>query len=170
MIVDATGTPYRGDGIGAPRDEAMEARINAELANLDGLLFVKWFQVPIRGSMEGRYGLCCRWPSHDPRLQWVRDGTHDPAEAHDLLGWVCDDLQNAHTTPRDPEQIKAKAFELLGKCDNVKFPWAQRIRSTAEKNERLTAKRTEEVLDMAHDAAVDQYYHSSRAARVFQGG
>ena len=146
-----------------------EERVNAELEKLDSLLSIRWFPTVMmtsNGTVEGRYGLVCRWPMVDKR--W--EGVTNPEDAVDIMGWFCEDLQDASTIPQDPEAILSRVLDLLGNCDNTAEPWAKRMKRAIETNKRVQDKLKEEAMDMAVDVAADHYYHTSRAARVFMGG
>jgi hypothetical protein len=156
-------------------NESVEARVNVELqTHLDALLFIRWVPMAVwnapAGRGEGRYALMCRWPSADLRWQWVQDGRHDPNEACDMLGWFCEDMSNANSVPVQPDAMLERVRILLGKCDNTRFPWAERMKQCVEHNAAQRAKLKKDALDNeAHEAAHDAYYKSSLAARSFGG-
>lgn len=154
------------------QNDETERIVNEELQRLDSLVSIGWVpyavMVPNKG-WEGRYALFCKWPQADKRWEWVQQGKHDPAEARDILGWFCDDVHNANSTPRDPPTILRVLLELLYKCDNNRYPWAKRMAASAEKNRRITEKRKQDVMDLVQDEATHTYYHSEHAARSFGG-
>jgi len=172
MLVDTDGRPLAASvrGGSPQRNELTEQRVNAELQQLDSLLHIRWmpFAVGIPGGRrEGRYALCSYWPEIDPRRQGVRDGTQDPAEAFDIIGWFCEDLQDASTVPQDPESIMRKVLDLLHSCDNTRFPWRTRMAQVIEHNKKRQEKVKQEAVEEVKDMAADQYWHSNRASRVF---
>lgn len=172
MLVGVDGRPLVVRGGGPTRNEFTESRVNAELQALDSLLHIKWMPNAVGvlgkpGEREGRYALCSRWPSIDPRQEWVRKGEYDPDSAFDILGWFCEDLQDAESVPAEPESILHKVLELLHRCDNTKFPWRKRMAEVIEHNKKRQAKMKEEAVDEVKDMAADQYFHSNRASRVF---
>ncbi len=65
-----------------------EERVNAELRQLDSLLFIAWMPVAYiapNGRHEGRYALCYRWHSEDKR--WTAlPGTANEGP-YDIMGW-----------------------------------------------------------------------------------
>ena len=162
-----------GQTIAPQPNQLTEDRINAELQmHYDPLLFIGWIKTAYHVSgdlpsdlvFEGRYALCHRWPQVDPR--WGELGFDYP-DSYDILGWFCDDMQDASSVPQEPSSIMQKVFELLGKCDNERFPWADRIMKTVEKNKAITARGKEEALDIVTDVAADHYHHTSKATRIF---
>lgn len=153
-------------------NEFTERRVNAELqAHYDPLLSIRWYPTVFfnqrQKQWEGRYALVVRWPQIDKRWGTVPLGYEEP---YDILGWFCEDMQDANTTPADPVSIMGKVTELLGKCDNTRQPWMARMKATVEHNLRQHEKVKEEALDQVADEAASQYYSSSRASRVFMGG
>ena len=169
MLVDVNGQT-----IPPQPNQFTEDRINEELQkHYDPLLFINWISSAyhISGSyetnnlvFEGRYALCHRWPQIDPR--WGEMGFDYP-ESYDILGWFCADMQDASSVPEDPASIMQLVFELLGKCDNERFPWASRVRKTIENNKRVTAQGQLDALDIVEEAAGDHFYHTSKASRIF---
>jgi hypothetical protein len=174
MLVGVDGRPLYARAATATRgSEMMEERINAELRALDSLLHIRWmpFAVGIPGGRrEGRYALCSYWPDVDPRRAQVRAGQYDPNDAFDIIGWFCEDLQDASSVPQDPESIMRKVLDLLHSCDNTRFPWRMRMAQCIEHNKRRQQKVKEEAVQEIKDMAADQYYHSNRASRVFMNG
>jgi hypothetical protein len=161
MLYSPDGQPVRSiANFGIERDPAMEARINAELQALDSNIHIR---------IEGRYALCFRWPQGEKRWQEVQQGRMDPNDAFDILGWFTEDMASGRSTPVNPEQFKAKAFELLHKIDNTRFPWKGRVERSMQKNDVRQQQLKEEAVDRMTDAASDAYYHSNRASRVFTG-
>jgi hypothetical protein len=151
MLYSPAGTPLNLPPPGpSPQTEAL---VNAELQKLDTLLHIRWLPIAAWNAAqqryEGRYALCCFWPDIDKRRQWVRDGTHDPNEAYDSMGWFCDDIMNANSLPREPMAVMHKVLELLGSADNTRVPWAARMRSTIAHN----AERKEQVRKRAAEIA-----------------
>ena len=98
----------------------------------------------------------------------VQKGEYAPQDAFDIIGWFCDDMQDANSTPKEPASVLRKVLELLYKCDNTRFPWRKRMAEVIEKNKRRQEKIVEEAVDEMKDFAADHYYHTSRATRVFQ--
>lgn len=173
MLVGLDGQPLSAATLAPTRSEAIEARVNAELQSLDSLLFIKWIPTAYFNQrykrFEGRYALCCKWPQADKRMEWVQQGKHDPAEAFDALGWFCENIHDGSSVPVNPEHMLDKAKELLSKCDNSRTPWRDRLVKAFAKNVDARQKAKKLALDMAHEEAIDAYYHSSRAMRAFGG-
>ncbi len=147
-------------------NDLTEERVNEELRSIDSLLSIRWMPIVYQKSpdvWEGRYALCFRWPESDPRWGTVPEGYDEP---YDILCWFCEDMHNGNSVPMDPESIMGLVRNFLGKCDNSRFPWRDRMKKTVEKNERHRAKIKQEASD-----EVDweySYWHSNRATRVFQ--
>jgi hypothetical protein len=87
----------------------------------------------------------------------VQSGEIDPKDAHDIIGWLCDDMQDPQSVPTSIEGIEARVFECLGKMDNTRYPWKQRFLSTIEKNKKNQARIKNDSLDFVHDEASYNY-------------
>ncbi len=167
--------PDGGSAYSRPEANALtEERVNAELQAVDALLFLKWIDAiywnPREKTWEGRYAIACWWPDADPRRQQVRENKLDPNAAFDILGWACEDMQDASSLPRDPASMLRRILDLLASCDNTRQPWKARMRQVIEHNARRRQQIKDEATDMAADEAATQYYHTSRASRVFVDG
>lgn len=151
-------TPYR---VGRPTpNEEMEARVNTHLAEIDSLLFLKWFPTAWfderTGEWEGRYGLCARWPEHDMRWETlVRAGHMRRDAAFDKLGWFCTDLRDPASTPVEPEQVLDRVRALLARCDTSRHPWKARMREVVEHNARVEEERKRRAADLAAQALAE---------------
>jgi hypothetical protein len=131
-----------------------EQRVNAELrAHCDRALHIVWVPEVVPNARhqcyEGRYGLMCDWHPNDKRHADVPLGYR---ERWDLIGWMCEDMQDGNSIPLQPEAIVARARELLGTCDNTRFPWRERMRAHVEHNEQLLAQHQQEADAMVEDA------------------
>ena len=160
---------------GAPeRDVAMELRVNEQLKSWDPLLYIRWCPEAVyrqsTGKVEGRYALACTLPQNHPIWEEVRQGKMPAEDAFESLGFFCEDLDNANSTPKEPEQMMTLIRERLGKCDNERETWKERMLASVEHNERRRQQIKEEAVEEAVDLAQTEYYHSSRAMRVFQSG
>lgn len=158
----------------APAPNALtEELVNAQLAELDPHFFIQWVPTAYwnarRRTFEGRYALMQRWTSNDPRMAEVQSGKVPLSDAHDLWCWFCEDMQKADSVPRDPAAMWRLIADYIGKADNTRFPWRQRMAQTAAKNmaQREAAKKV--MADEVTDEAETQYYHSHRAVRSFGG-
>lgn len=149
-----------GAGITMPysrpdRNEITEEKVRKQLKELDALLDVKWIPHvivnPRSQQMEGRYALICQWPQIDKRWEMYQKG--EISENYDILGWFCEDMQDAESVPVDLDSIERKVVELLGKCDNERFPWRGRMKDVVSKNAKVRKERQQEVIDQAEDVA-----------------
>lgn len=149
MLVDARGAPL---SVPPMRSAELEAKVNAELQqHCDPSLHIEWVPevVATPRGREGRYALVCDWHPNDKRNADVPLGYR---ERWDLLGWFCEDMQNAETVPVAPDAIVAKARELLGRCDNTRDPWRRRIQRAVDHNAELMAQQQRLADDMVADA------------------
>lgn len=148
-----------------------EQRVNDELQTLDENLFIKWVPTAYWNEkfkkFEGRYALMCWWLSDDKRRDWVRTGSHAPEDAFDLIGWFCEDIHKAASVPQDPASMLTTLKNLLGHMDTTREPAKVRMMQAAAKNVERKQKIKQEMLDMVADEASTQYFHTSKAARVF---
>lgn len=174
MLVDAQGRPVSSSRVyAAPSPNPdMEARVNAKLAaDFDPLLHIAWCPTAYwnaeKQRLEGRYALYHRWRDNDPR--WAGQPPDYP-DAHDLMGWFCTDMHDASTVAQEPEQMFELVRTLLGKADNTRFPWKERMLKSIDHNRKLREQARAEAVDEAVDEAAHAYYRSNRAARVFQTG
>jgi hypothetical protein len=156
---------------GPQGDEEAMAVVRVELKQLDPLLDVRWFPTvrmcASSGQMEGRYALVCQWPQADRRWEMHQRG--EIGEPFDILGffeasgdemdWFSGgegvDLDGSGRRkapfPVDPRDVMAKTLELLGKMDNTRESWKERLKKSAEDNAALIEKRKQAVLDEAMD-------------------
>lgn len=142
-------------GANCPQPEA-EERIRSRLKDLDELLDIRWF--PIGKTVElpngdiqvdGRYALVCRWPQGD--LRWKMFYSGEVQEPFDVMAWFCEDLQSADSTPGNIDLMEDQVVEFLGKCDNTRQPWAERMMQSVEHNLKVKRDLRAEILDLAHD-------------------
>jgi hypothetical protein len=169
MLLDAYGNATY---VAPSPSTSVENRVNEELArSFDPLLKIVWFPLayvdPGKQRAEGRYALVHKWRDNDPR--WADVGPDYP-EAHDWLGWFCTDMHDASSVPVEPDQMMERVRELLWKADNARFPWKERMLKAIEHNARVREDAKQAILDEAADDAASRYYHTSKAARVFQQG
>lgn len=150
QVVSASVTHHRPQ----PNEEA-EGRVRALLKSMDSLLDVRWFPAAYYNAKhkdyEGRYGLICTWPQTDKRWEMYHSG--EIGEPFDILGWFCEDIHDAESIPRDVDSMERLVVELLGKCDNERFPWRQRMAELVGKNAALRKSRQQEMIDRAEDVA-----------------
>lgn len=145
-----------------PQEQA-EARIRQTLKGLDELLDIKWVPVVLwnekENCSEGRYALICRWPQADKR--WADAYEDARIEPFDVLAWFCDDLQNASSSAGNIDTMEDQVIEFLGKCDNTRQPWADRMKASVAKNLKVKRAAKDEILDLAHD---EFGYHQKKMA------
>lgn len=154
-----------------PFSTSDEQRLRDVLKGIDSALDLRWFRYAIFSEQverfEGRYALVCDWMSEDPRMKLVQHGEVDPNEAHDIIGWFCEDVQNAETVPVGVEAVENLAMKLLAGCDNSRTPIKQRLAQIAAKNVARRRAVHDEMLDMMHDEAGSHWW--ARQPKVFGG-
>ena len=158
MIVSPISAPP------SPSD-TVEVTLKETLQRLDPLLGVMWvpmaaFNEPAK-RWEGRYALTCKWPSIDGRWQEVQAGKVPEAEALDIIGWLCEDMQNASSVPTSPDGITDRVLALLGTMDNARYPWKDRMRSVVKKNQELYNTQKKDAADQANRAA-EHFYRQAK--------
>lgn len=169
MLYGANGQPVSSARVGRARPEPnqqSEERIRTLVKSMDSLLDIKWFPYAFKNEVhndyEGRYGLICQWPQGDPKWALYQNG--ETEECFDLLGWFCEDFQNAESIPVDPVSVERKVIELLGKSDNTRVHWKERMRRVLEKNAKrradIKAERNEAIAEMVE---VQHFEHKGRS-------
>jgi hypothetical protein len=148
--------------MGLEREDAVRALLK-ELDPLLGLVWLPFARYSPDGRPEGRYALTCRWPQQDMRWELYHSG--EIGEPFDILGmfetqgdgmaWFGSgsDQQNAAI---EPDAVMDRTIELLGKMDNTRFPWRDKLRKNSEHNLALRRKRQQEVVDEAVDGMKDR--------------
>ena len=132
--------------------EEREQATRIQLQSYDSGLDLRWFQA------FRRYAVTATWPIGDPRYELIQKGEMGN-EPFDILGWISVDEQDADSAGLDIESgVEKQLFKILGKADNQKTPWKQRLAQIAEKNKRLREKRKEEILQKVEDVARDLEY------------
>lgn len=129
----------------AIRQEGLEAEIRERLKSLDSLLDIRYVE------WAGRYSLICQWPQMDNRWKMYQSG--EIGEPFDSLGWFCEDIQDPQSLPVSIESIENKVIELLGKCDNTRYPWRERMSQHVSKNRKVREDRKQIALEQAEDVA-----------------
>lgn len=142
-----------------PLAPEQEEEVRKSLKELDSLLDIKWLpycRMGSDGELEGRYALICTWPAADGRWKLYRSG--DIGEPFDILGyyevgmdgrpqWFGQGNAEEPHRPVDPREVHRQALELLGKMDNTREPWKDRVRKVAEENAALRERRRKEAAD-----------------------
>lgn len=158
MILTAAGVPFASLPP-APSAET-ERTLRDVLRGMDELLDVMWhpriFWNARQLRWEGRYALTCRWPRADARWSMVQSGEQPEDQAYDIIGWLCEDMQDPQSLPTSTDGIQDRVLQLLGAMDNTRYPWKGRMLSAIEKNRKRQADVKNEVLDLTHDVA--SYY------------
>ena len=134
----------------AERNERSEEKVRRELKQIDELLDVKWY------PSIGRYALVARWPIGDPKWELFHNGEMD--DFHDILGWFSVDIHDADSAPVDVDSIEQKVLELLGRADNRRVGWKEKLRYICEKNIEVRRKRKAALSEQAEQVARDLYY------------
>lgn len=139
----------------------LEKTLTDTLQRLDPLLGVMW--VPFAAwnepakRMEGRYALTCRWPSIDGRWQEVQAGKVPESEANDIIGWLCEDMQDASSVPTSMDGITDRVLALLGSMDNLRYSWRDRMKATVQKNADRWKREKADAADQANRFAEHIY-------------
>lgn len=161
MIVTASGAPYRAAYVPPTPSTEMETSVRAMLKNMDALLDIRWMPLVFYNerhkAWEGRYALLVEWPSIDGRWAMVQSGEISPADATDIVGWLCEDMQDSQSVPTTSDGVETRVIDLLGKIDNVRYPWKGRMLATLEKNRLRHKAIKDESLDLTHDEAEYEY-------------
>lgn len=148
-----------------PFADADEARIRTVLLAIDPLLDLRWFPFAIFNEnvekYEGRYALICRWAQGDPRYELLNKGEIGEQDAVDIIGWFCEDRNDAETTPVEVEAVENLALELLASCDNSRTPAIERMRAISAKNVKARRERKQEVLDVGQEAAEQVWFQKT---------
>lgn len=160
------------EGIPPTPSADTEQRVREVLATMDSLLDIMWVPTVYynrsKDRWEGRYALICRWPRIDGRWQEVQSGKVPEQDAYDIVGWLCEDMQDAQSVPQGQEGIAERVVTLLGKMDNERYPWKQRMLATVEKNKKRHEDMKKEVGDMTHDVA-SYYYRQAKQVPQSRG-
>ena len=134
---------------------ALEAKVREQLQQIDSLLDIKWMPYgyfnKAENTFEGRYCLANHWPQGDERWQLYQSG--EIQEHWDMIGWFCIDISDPQSVPVDIDSIWSKVVELLGKCDNSRHHWRDRMKEMVEKNNKLRQNRKQLLIDQAAEVA-----------------
>jgi len=159
MILTKSGVPFAH--VPPTPDSETEQRLRATLQQLDELLGVMWvptvFWNERHKRFEGRYALTCRWPQIDKRWSEVFNGKVPESEALDIIGWLCEDMQDPQSIPTSSDGIIDRVLTLLGTMDNTRYPWKARMLGTIAKNAAVKKALKTEVLDLTHNVASHFY-------------
>jgi hypothetical protein len=91
----------------------------------------------------------------------VQSGEVSPADAHDIIGWLCTDMTDAQSVPNTQAGVMDRVMECLGQMDNTRYPWKQRFMQVTEKNRKRHEALKAEAADMTHDVA-SYYYNQAK--------
>ena len=164
--------PFSYEGIPPTPSAETERQLREVLARMDTLLDVMWVPTVYRneraGRWEGRYALTCKWPRADKRWSMVQSGEVAEHDAHDIIGWLCEDMQDAQSVPTTAEGIETRVLALLGSMDNTRYPWKQRMLAAIEKNVKRQQTVKADVLDLTHGVA-DYYYRQAKSVPQSRG-
>lgn len=120
-----------------------EIVVRHHLKELDPLLDIQWMDA------VGRYALTCRWPERDRRWELHRAGEIGAPE--DILGWFTEGIQDANGLPLDPLDMLDRIIEWLGKMNNDRESWRERMRRSMERNRELQRKRKQQIVEDTMD-------------------
>jgi hypothetical protein len=165
-MIEVVGSPMEAPG----PEASTEANLRSVLQGLDGLLDVKWVPLAmwnaVKSRWEGRYALIVNWPMADARWSMVQSGEVNPKLAHDIVGWLCENMQDPASMPTSLMGIEQRVIDLLGTMDNERYPWKQRLQSAVDKNRKVHATNKSDALDFVHDEAEYQYRRAKGIPQV----
>lgn len=143
---------------GERMDSELEAHVRQMLKDIDQHLDVHWMDV------IGRYALMIKWADHDKRWEDYRAGLVD--NPFDLLGWFVEpdaagSIHNGYALPQDPLDMMDTVVAFLGKMDNTRDPWRDRMRRSVEGNARLQRERRDAIVNETMD--VTEHYRKKFA-------
>ncbi len=152
-----------------------EARVNPILQAFDPHFFLSWIPTAVYSERhrdyEGRYAVCQRWVAEDPRWKEVQEGRVPADEAFDLWCWWTIDKQKADAPPPESEgEMLNVLLDYIGKADNTRFPWRQRIAATTAHNAKQRELVRAPIVEQAGDEAETQFYLTGQGTRVFSKG
>lgn len=144
--------PQAGGYAAPTREESTEAALRTNLKSLDPLLDIMWHPMGFwnerQRRWEGRYALTVDWPHADQRWSMVQSGEVNPKDAHDIVGWLCADMQDPKSLPTSPDGIEQRVLALLGTMDNLRYPWKERFEAMVQTNIRHRRNIKKESLDI----------------------
>ena len=159
MLVSASGVSLQS--LPPAPSEATELRVRSVLATLDSLLDIMWMPMvwwdARNKRYEGRYALVCRWPQIDSRWSMVQSNEIAPSDALDIIGWLCEDMQDAQSMPMTEAAVVERVVALLGSMDNTRYPWKQRMLGTVANNAKVHEDTKADAVDRAVDEAEYRY-------------
>lgn len=160
-LIEVIGVPDSAPGPEADAEQALRVM----LKDFDSLLDIRWMPIAfynaVKSRWEGRYALTCDWPTIDPRWAMVQSGEMDPKLAHDIVGWLCEEMSDSQSMPTTLAGMGERVMALLGTMDNTRYPWKQRMMATVEKNRKRHDTNKAEVADLTHDVA-SYYYNQAK--------
>jgi hypothetical protein len=83
------------------------------------------------------------------------------AEANDIIGWLCQDMQDPQSMPTSADGIIDRVMALLGTMDNTRYPWKERMLGAIGKNAARQKAIKDDALDMTHNAA-EHFYRQAK--------
>lgn len=173
LLVGLNGRPLASASGAAPTPSAaLEATLRQALQQLDSLLDVAWmptvFWNRAWARWEGRYALIVRWPHSDMRWSEVQCGRVPEQDAFDIVGWLCEDMQDPQSVPTSLDGIHDRVIALLGTMDNTRYPWKDRFLSTIEKNKQRVAQVKRDALNET-EAAAEHFYRQAKGVPLSTG-
>lgn len=145
MLYTADGNVYM--------DPDREEKARRILKDIDPLLDLRWMDV------LKRYALVCRWADSDKRWEMYRSG--EIGECEDIIGWFVEpddggNIGNGERLPLDPLTMMDVVVRYLGRMDNSRQPWKDRMRASVAHNAKVTRERRQAIVDETVEAA--EYY------------
>ena len=125
------------DREGSREPRHVEEEVERRLNDIDRLLGLHW------NEALQRYAITCTWHETDPRWEMYRSG--EIGAPYDILGWFTEaagegDWQEGSSLPVSPLELMDKVVEFLGRMDQTRETWKQRMRKSIEHNAELQRK------------------------------
>jgi len=134
------------------RQPAVEGRVREALQSVDALLDIKWiFPCRYNASMqnaEGWYALIAYYGELDGRR-------HIDAAGFDVLGWFCEDMNDASSTPVNPEASLPQIRNYLSEFDGERHGVRDRLRAIQAHNQDVREASKRAYTDEGVQAALD---------------
>lgn len=144
-----------------PSPDYIITAVRMQLKEIDGLLDIGWFpnvSYDERSeTFEGRYALVCMWAQSDDRWQMYHSG--EIGEPFDILGYFTQasgqgQWADPHAPPVEPDLLMDQVMEHLGRMDQTRETWKERMKKAAAANVKLQKDRHQGIVDEVVDELV----------------
>lgn len=157
------------------RNEGVEQIVRSRLREIDPLLDIRWVPLAMMDAegnkWDGRYALTSQWPQADKRWELFQKG--EIGEPFDILGWFVEpdaegNIHNGTRLPVDPLELMDKVLDFLGRGDNSRHPWKDRMKKAIEHNNRIREQQDKAILEETMGAV--EYYADLHVGTARGGG